>query len=107
MRIDYFIGIIRAELFFRGCRTLKDRRGHLRSLKDRLSSMGFSVAQIGPTNLIQRAWLMGAFISGTEAGVKRMIDNAEKLFYDPEWELVTLEKDILGESETLPDWEQL
>lgn len=107
MRIDYYLGIIRAELFFRGCRTLKDRRGHLRSLKDRLSNMGFSVAQVGPANLIQRAWLVAVFISGTETGVKRLLDQAEKLMYNPEWELVSLEKDILGDNEVLPDWEQI
>ncbi|NOQ22495.1 MAG: DUF503 family protein [Candidatus Aegiribacteria sp.] len=99
--------MIRTELFFRGCRTLKDRRGHLRSLKDRLSNMGFSVAQVGPPNLIQRAWLIAVFISGTEAGVKRVLNKAEKLMYNPDWELAALEKDILGDNEILPDWEQL
>ncbi len=107
MKIDYFTGMIRAEFFFRGCRTLKDRRGHLRSLKDRLSNMGFSVAQVGPSNLIQRAWLAAVFISGTEVGVKKVLGEAEKLMYNPEWELVMLEKDILGDNEVLPDWEQI
>lgn len=106
MKIEYYIGTIRTELFFRGCRTLKDRRGHLRSLKDRLSNMGFSVAQIGPANFIQRGWLMAVSISGNESGVKRMLDQAEKLFYNPEWELVMLKMDIFGDNETLPDWEQ-
>lgn len=106
MKIDYYLGIIRVELLFRGCRTLKDRRGHLRSLKDRLSNMGFSVAQIGPSNLIQRGWLMAVFISGTEAGVRRSLDKAEKLLYNPNWELVALEMDILGDNEVLPDWEE-
>jgi len=106
MKIEYYTGLIRVELFFRGCRTLKDRRGHLRSLKDRLSNMGFSVAQVGPTNFVQRAWLIGTVVSGTETGVKRLLDRAEKLFYNPDWELVMLEKDILGDNETLPDWEQ-
>ena len=107
MKIDYYLGMIRAELFFRGCRTLKDRRGHLRSLKDRLSNMGFSVAQVGPPDLIQRAWLTAVFISGTEAGVRRLLDQAEKLIYSPCWELVSLEMDILGENEVVPYWEQI
>jgi uncharacterized protein YlxP (DUF503 family) len=107
MKIDYYLGIIRAELFFRGCRTLKDRRGHLRSLKDRLSNMGFSVAQVGPANLIQRAWLSAVFISGTEAVVRRSLEKAEKVMYNPEWELVALDMDILGDNEVLPDWEQI
>ncbi|MEN8209034.1 MAG: DUF503 family protein [Candidatus Fermentibacteria bacterium] len=107
MKIDYFLGLIRVEFFFRGCRTLKDRRGHLRSLKDRLSNMGFSVAQVGPVNFIQRAWLDAVFVSGSYGGVKKTLDEAEKLIYNPEWELVSLEKDILGENEILPDREQI
>lgn len=106
MKIKYFTGTIRAEFFFRGCRTLKDRRGYLRSLKDRLSNLGFSVAQIGPANLIQRAWLTAVFISGTEAKVRRSLDRAEKLMYNPCWELVMLKMDILGNNEILPDREQ-
>lgn len=107
MKIDYYLGIIRVEFFFRGCRTLKDRRGHLRSLKDRLSNMGFTVAQVGPPDLIQRAWLTAVFVSGNLTGVKRALDRAEKLMYNPCWELVMLEKDILGDNEILPDREQL
>ena len=107
MKNDYFVGMMRAELFFRGCRTLKDRRGHLRSLKDRLSNMGFAVAQVGPPDIIQRGWLVAVFISGSETGVGRFLDRAEKLMYNPNWELVTLEMDILGENEVLPYWEQL
>ena len=107
MNIDYFLGFIRAELYFRGCRTLKDRRGHLRSLKDRLSNMGFSVAQVGPPNLIQRAWLTAVFISGSETGLRGSMNQAEKLMYNPDWELVMLEMDILGDNEVLPYWEQL
>ena len=107
MNIDYLIGMIRAEFFFRGLRTLKDRRGHLRSLKDRLSNMGFSVAQVGPPDLIQRVWLTAVIISGNFTVVKRALQEAEKLMYNPDWELVTLEMNILGDNEVLPDWEQI
>ena len=107
MKIEYFMGMIRAEMFFRGCRTLKDRRIYLRSLKDRLSNMGFSVAQVGLPDFIQRAWLTAIFVSGTKTGVKRALNKAEKLMYNPEWELTTLEMDILGDNEVLPDWELL
>ncbi len=107
MNIDYFTGMIRAELFFRGCRTLKDRRAYLRSLKDRLSNMGFTVAQVGPANFVHRAWLIAVFISGSETEVRRLLDMAEKLMYNPNWELVELDTDILGENEVLPYWEQI
>ena len=68
--------------------------------------MDFSVAQVGPTNLIQRAWLTAVYISRSEAGVKRKLDQVEKLLYNPEWELVVLKMDILGDNEVLPEWEQ-
>ena len=98
-RINTVIGLIRAELFFRGCRTLKDRRGFLRSLKDRLSNLGFSVAQVGPPDIIQRAWIAAVCVSATETGVSRMLNRAEKLMYNPEWELVNIDKDIITDSE--------
>ena len=98
-RINTVIGLIRAELFFRGCRTLKDRRGFLRSLKDRLSNLGFSVAQIGPPDIIQRAWIAAVCVSGNETGASRMLNRAEKLMYNPEWELVNIDKDIITDSE--------
>lgn len=69
--------------------------------------MGFSVAQVGPTNLIQRGWLAATFVSGNETEVKRKLDQAEKLMYNPDWELIVLEMDILGDNEVLPEWEQI
>lgn len=98
-RIDTVIGLIRVELYFRGCRTLKDRRGYLRSLKDRLSNIGFSVAQVGPPDMIQRAWIAAVCVSGTETGASRLLDGAEKLMYNPEWELVNIDMDIISDSE--------
>lgn len=98
-RTDALIGIIKVELFFRGCRTLKDRRGFLRSLKDRLSNMGFSVAQVGPPDIIQRAWIAAVCVSGDETGVTQMLTRAEKLMYNPEWELISIDKDIITDNE--------
>lgn len=106
-RVDTLIGLIRVELYFRGCRTLKDRRAYLRSLKDRLSNMGFSVAQVGPPDMIQRAWIAGVCVSGTETGVSRLLDSAEKLMYSPEWELVNIDMDIIADSELSEMEEQL
>ncbi|MFO8182557.1 MAG: DUF503 family protein [Candidatus Aegiribacteria sp.] len=105
MKIRYCLGVIRAELYFRGARTLKDRRGHLRSLKDRLSRMGFSVAQVGPPDMVQQAWIMAVTVSGSRGGVEVRLDRAEELLLKPDWELAALEKDIIGDNEKLQDWE--
>ena len=101
----YYLGLIRGEFFFRGCRTLKDRRSHVLSIRDRLKNMGFSVAQTGRTDIPQRAWLAAVFVSGSKSVVRQRIDRAEELFYGPEWELASLRKDILGSGEELPEWE--
>ncbi|MCK4506529.1 MAG: DUF503 domain-containing protein [Candidatus Aegiribacteria sp.] len=98
-RTDTIIGLIKVELYFRGCRTLKDRRGFLLSLKDRLSNMGFSVAQVGPPDMIQRAWIAAVCVAGSQAGVSRMLDRAEKKMHNPEWELVNIDKDIITDNE--------
>jgi uncharacterized protein YlxP (DUF503 family) len=105
MDIRYCIGLLRAELYFRGARTLKDRRVHLRSLQDRLRNMGFSVAQVGPPGLVRQAWLAASMVSGSGAVVRKALDRAGRLMEDPAWELSSLETDIIGESERLPDWE--
>ena len=98
-RVATIIGFVRVELYFRGCRTLKDRRGFLRSLKDHLSNIGFSVAQVGPSDIIHRAWLAAVCVSGTETAASRMLDRAEKLMYNPEWELISINKDIITDGE--------
>ncbi len=98
-RTDAIIGLIKVELFFRGCRTLKDRRGFLLSLKKRLSNMGFSVAQVGPPDIIQRAWIAAVCVSGTETVVSQMLNSAEKFMYNPEWELISIDKDIITDGE--------
>jgi uncharacterized protein YlxP (DUF503 family) len=105
MKVRYHIGILRAELYFRGARTLKDRRGHLISLKDRLRNTGFAVAQVGPADLVQQAWIAAVFISGSRSGVRTALDRAGDILQDPAWELVSMERDIVGEYMQLPGWE--
>ncbi|OPL18621.1 MAG: hypothetical protein AVO35_04625 [Candidatus Aegiribacteria sp. MLS_C] len=105
MRLDYSIGLVRAELYFRGARTLKDRRSHLRSLRDRLENMGFSVAQTGPPDIVSRTWLVAVTASGSRSMVGRNLDRARELLDQPVWELVFLSLDIMGDGETLPEWE--
>lgn len=90
-----FIGIIRAELYFPGCKSLKGRRKFLLSLKYRLRNMGLSATQFGDTNLIQQAWIGAVYISGRYSEVQRILNLATKLFYNPEWELIDLETDII------------
>ena len=77
------------------------------SIRDRLKNMGFSVAQVGRSDIPQRAWLAAVIVSGSKSLVRQRIDRACELFYGPEWELASLHKDILGCNEELPEWEVL
>lgn len=99
-QVDSYIGVIRVELVFRGCRTLKDRRGYLRSLRDRLGNMGMATAQVGPPDLVQQAWITATCVSGTEMGVRTMLDRASDLMMgSPEWELSDMVLDIFNADE--------
>ena len=90
-----WIGLLRAEFLFRGCRTLKDRRGYLRSLRDRLVNMGMATAQVGPPDLVQQAWISAVCVSGSEKGVRTILEKASSLLSgSPEWELSDMVLDI-------------
>lgn len=74
-----WIGTLLADVRFPGTRTLKDRRGELRSLQDRLRNLGFSVAQTGPADLPARAWIAAGCVSSTLTGAQAMIDSAREV----------------------------
>jgi len=105
--ISYGIGLLRVQLLFRGARTLKDRRGPVRSIKDRLRNMGFTVAQVGPPDLLQRVWISAAIVSGSSAVIRGKLKKAQELMYGPEMEPVELFSSIVGTCETLPEWEKV
>ena len=95
-----WVGILRAEFLFRGCRTLKDRRGYLRSLRDRLGNMGMATAQVGPPDLVQQAWITATCVSGTERGARTILERASDILMgSPEWELSEMVLDIFNTDE--------
>ncbi|HOA05151.1 MAG TPA: DUF503 family protein [Candidatus Fermentibacter daniensis] len=77
-----WIGVLVADLRFHGARTLKDRRGELNSIRDRLGNLGFSVSQTGPADLPARAWVAAACACGTRAGASGMLESAVALIRD-------------------------
>jgi len=105
MRVSYYLALMRVEFYFRGARTLKDRRKHLNSVRDRLSNLGFSVAQVGPVELASQAFLVAVASSGSVSMAEKILERAERVVHGPEWELACLTKDIIGENEELPEWE--
>jgi len=94
VEVRTFVGVLRSELVFPGLRTLKERRGCLVSLLDRLRGIGMSAAQVGPADFVRRAWVSACCASGSDATVRRMLERAAAILDSPVWELASLETDM-------------
>jgi hypothetical protein len=70
------------DLVLPGAVSIKDRRRELRSLIDRLRHLDLSVAQVGPTDLQQRAWVAVTSVSGAAHLADERIDEAERLAFE-------------------------
>jgi len=81
-----------ADLQLRWAADLKDRRKELRSLVERLRREGFAVAQVGPADLQQRAFLAVTDVSGSPSRLEERLDAAERLLLASEFEVGRLER---------------
>lgn len=81
-RPEAWTGILLADLRFPGAHTLKERRGDLVSIRDRLRGLGFSVAQTGPPDLPGRAWLAASCTAGTHGAVEALLARAESVMLE-------------------------
>ena len=79
-------------------RTLKDRRGPLRALVQKLRNQGLAVAQVGPPNLIQRSFLAICAVSSEEALVSGQLDAAERIIFASDFEVGELRRNIQVDS---------
>ena len=70
-----FTGIVRVELHLPACRSLKDKRSIVRSLKDRIrTSLHAAVAEVDHQDLWQRAAIGVAVVSGESHHVTEMLE---------------------------------
>lgn len=70
-----FVGVVRIELHLPGCRSLKDKRSIVRSLKDRLRArLNAAVAEVEHQDLWQRAALGVAVVSGESHHVDEQLE---------------------------------
>ena len=95
MQTKFFEGIVLADIYFRGARTLKDRRRLLRSIVDRLRNRGFSVARSAPDNDVRRASLAAVCVTTTESAAGHLLERADLLLEGPEWEIADLSRAVL------------
>lgn len=92
--VRVYTGTLIADLVLANARNLKDRRAVQRALVQRLKNQDFSVAQVGPADLIQRLWLAVAVVSGNESLVDELLDSAERIIFSSEFEVGDLRRDI-------------
>jgi uncharacterized protein YlxP (DUF503 family) len=85
--VRIYAGTLVADLVLPHARTLKDKRGPLRALIQRLRNQHFAVAQVGPTDLSQRAFLAIGTVSGSAALVGELLDGAERVLFASDFEV--------------------
>jgi uncharacterized protein YlxP (DUF503 family) len=91
-------GYLLADLVLPHARQLKDRRQALRSLVQKLLNRRLAVAQVGPADLRQRAFLLVGAVAGTSAGLDELLDAAERVIFAGEFEVADLRRDVRQES---------
>lgn len=90
--VRHFTGTLVADLHLPHARSLKDRRQALQALVQRLQNHHHAVAQIGPTDLSQRAFLAVAVVSGSRSHADELLDDAERLMFASDFEVADLRR---------------
>lgn len=93
-----YTGTLTADLVMTAARSLKDRRGPLRALVQKLKNQDFAVAQVGPADLIQRCFLAVSTVSNEENMVDGLLDAAERIIFASDFEVGELRRNIQVES---------
>lgn len=91
-------GTLLADLVLPHAQSLKDRRQALRALSQRLLNRHLAVAQVGPAELRQRAFLLIGAVAGDSAGLDRQLDAAERVIFASDFEVADLRRDVRQDS---------
>ena len=91
-------GTLLADLLLPHAQSIKDRRQALRSLVQRLVNRRLAVAQVGPADLRQRAFLLVGAVAGDAAGLDQQLDAAERVIFASQFEVVDLRRDVSQDS---------
>lgn len=97
--IRIYRGALLADLVLPHARSIKDRRGPLRALVQRLRNQGLAVAQVGPADLIQRAFVAVCAVSGHQHKLAEQLDGAERIFFASEFDVADLRREITSDSQ--------
>jgi uncharacterized protein YlxP (DUF503 family) len=90
-----FVGILSCELHFPASHSLKEKRHHLRSAKQRLQNMGAAVAEVDHHDVWQRSRLTLSCVAREYREVERLLDDAERYLGSQDWELAAVERQVV------------
>jgi len=93
-------GTLLADLRLPHADSLKHRRQALRSLVQRLQNRRLAVAQVGPSDLKQRAFLLIGAVAGAASGLDEQLAAAERLLFASEFEVADVRRDVRQDSFT-------
>ena len=91
-----YVGILSFELHFPESHSLKEKRMHLRSVKQQLANrVGCSIAEVDHHDVWQRARLTLACVTRDPGGATRLLDEAERWLAGQAYELGTRERELV------------
>jgi uncharacterized protein YlxP (DUF503 family) len=100
--VRVFRGYLVVDLILPHARSIKDRRKPLQALVQRLRNQNLAVAQVGPCDLIQRAYLSVAAVSGSEGRLRALLDGAERIVFASVFEVAELQRDVTSDGFRAP-----
>ena len=91
-----YVGILSFELHFPESHSLKEKRMHLRSVKQQLvNRIGCSIAEVDHHDVWQRARLTLACVTREAGDATRLLDDAERWLSGQAFELGACERDLV------------
>ena len=91
-----YVGIYSFELFLPDSHSLKEKRMHLRSVKQQLANrVGCTIAEVDHHDTWQRAALTLACVTREPGEADRLLDGAERWLYGQDFELLGHERRVV------------
>jgi len=92
-----YVGILSFELHFPESHSLKEKRMHLRSVKQQLSNRtGCSIAEVDHHDTWQRAALTLACVTRHASDAERLLDEAERWLHGQALELCARHRELIA-----------
>lgn len=96
--VRVYCGTLVVDLILPHARSIKDRRKVLQALVQRLRNQDLAVAQVGPTDLIQRAFLAVTAVSNSERRLHALLDGAERRAFASGFEVANVRRNTTSET---------